>query len=258
MTLASTLSGGQTGESNHRPAYEVVASKITELIITNGLKTGDRLPTERALSEQLGVGRAVIRDAVKFLSAKGIVRSLQGSGLYVESEPSNFALPILSLSTAVEPKDVQSLFEFRIEIETATARLAAERITYKEILLLQEAVLLNTRSVEDNQIDLFSRSDADFHRIIAEATRNPFLVSTVATIFRLQDWVTALTIGGTPGSWLIAAQQHADILTALQQGQAENTARAMQTHIETTQTNYALEARKRLVGGEPGDSSSIH
>ena len=250
--------GSQTGEGNHRAGYEIAAAQITELITTTGLKAGDRLPTERALSDQLGVSRTVIREAVRFLSAKGIVRTLQGSGLYVESEPPTTALPSLMLSTGVEPKDVESLFEFRLVIETATARLAAEHITPKELLLLQEAVLLGTQSAEADQLELFGRSDIDFHRILAEATHNPFLASTVETIFRLHDWVNWLTIGGPSGSLLLAAQQHAAIFTALQHGQTEEAARAMQTHLETSQTNYYVAARKRLVGHESAEHVSLH
>jgi GntR family transcriptional repressor for pyruvate dehydrogenase complex len=258
MMLENMPPGSQTGEGNHRAGYEIAAAQITELITTTGLKAGDRLPTERALGEQLGVSRTVIREAVRFLSAKGIVRTLQGSGLYVESEPPTTALPPLTLSTSVEPKDVESLFEFRLGIETLTARLAAERITPKEMLLLQEAVLLGKQSAEANQLEMFGRSDVDFHRILAEATHNPFLVSTVATIFRLHDWINWLTIGGPSGSLFLAAQQHADIFTALQHGQAEEAAHAMQTHLETSQTNYYVAARQRLVGSEPVESSHTH
>jgi GntR family transcriptional regulator, transcriptional repressor for pyruvate dehydrogenase complex len=259
MTMMNTPSGSQTSEGTPRLRYELVASKMMQLITTTGLKTGDRLPTERTLSEQLGVSRAVIREAVSFLSAKGIVRSLQGSGLYVASEPSTFfAPPFLNLSTSVDPKDVESLFEYRLGIETTTARFAAERITPKELLLLQETALLYKQGAEANQLELASHSDTDFHRIIAEATRNPFFISTVTGIFRLQDWVTAVTVGGVIGSLLIAAQQHEDIFTAIQSGRSEDAARAMQTHIETTQTNYYQAARKRLIGDEPLDSSSAY
>lgn len=257
MALTHTPSGNQTGESNHRPGYEIIAAKITELIVTTGLKTGDRLPTERALSEQLGAGRAIIRDAVKLLIAKGIVRSVQGSGIYVESEPSTNALPPLMLPTTVEIRDIESLFEFRLDIETLTVRRAAERITPRELLLLRDTVMLGKQAAGAGQFEVFGRSDIDFHRLIAEATHNPFLVSTVATIFRLHDWVNWLTIGGPSGSLLIAAQQHEDILTALQGGQPEDAARAMQAHLATSQTNYYVAARNRLLRKKPGESSPV-
>ena len=67
-----------------------------------------------------------------------------------------------------------------------------------------------------------------------------------------------MTVGGVIGSLLIAAQQHEDIFTAIQNGRSEDAARAMQTHIETAQTNYYQAVRKRLIGDELLDSSSAH
>ncbi len=245
-------------EDNHRPGYEVISSKIIEFITTSHLKTGDRLPTERALSEQLGVSRTMIREAVKLLIAKGIVRSLQGSGLYVESEPSTFAVPTFDFLKAVGPEDVQSFFEFRLNIEIQTARLAAERITHKELLLLQAAVSLNKQGAKAHQLDLFSKSDDDFHCAIAEATRNPFLISTVKTIMRLQYWIVALTIGSIPGSLPIAAEQHEIILSAIQNGQSKDAATAMSVHIETTHANYQLAMRRRLMGDAVIDQEDMN
>src|SRR5947209_6417913 len=135
LTNKATLMRAMDGA--RRPGYEKAAEKIVEFITTSGLKVGDRLPTERVLSQQLGVSRTVVREAVKMLAALGIVRTHQGSGLYVKSEPHPFASAVIDVSMSVDPKDVLSLFEFRCTLEVQTARLAAERITPKELRMLQ-------------------------------------------------------------------------------------------------------------------------
>ena len=67
--------------------YEQIVRQIQEAIRDNALSEGDRLPTERELAETFGVSRSVVREAIKVLSAQGLVESRQGSGLYVRNRP---------------------------------------------------------------------------------------------------------------------------------------------------------------------------
>lgn len=233
-------------EIAQRPGYETTASKIVEIITANNLKPGDRLPTERALSEQLGVSRTVIREAVKVLVATGLVRTQQGSGLYVNKEPRLFSFSTIDVSMSLDPQEVESLFEFRLTLEASTARYAAERITPREIIALQEALAQNRRGAEEGRIEDFHGGDAAFHIGIASATRNPFYPSAVSTIFRLQDWAVNKLVGGTPGSLSRAVDEHEAILKALQRGLPVETEQLMREHIETTRSNYQIEVRHRL------------
>src|SRR5690242_15518255 len=83
--------------SIYRPGYETIATKISELIGASGLRPGDRLPTEQALSEQLGVSRTMVREAVKLLSAAGVVRARRGSGLFVDGAARPFTTAAINL-----------------------------------------------------------------------------------------------------------------------------------------------------------------
>src|SRR5579859_5053362 len=120
------MSAMKSAEDGHRPAYETAASKITALISSTGLKPGDRLPTEHELSEQLGVSRTVVREAVKVLVATGLVYTRRGSGLYVANKAPSLATTMLDSLTPADPTQVISLYEFRIMLEPQAARLAAE------------------------------------------------------------------------------------------------------------------------------------
>ena len=233
-------------EDGYRPAYETIATKITELIISADLKPGDRLPTEHELSEQLGVSRTVIREAIKVLVARGQVYTRRGSGLYVADKASSFATMMLGSLTPVDPTQVISLYEFRLTLETMAARLAAERITPHEVRALREVVALNKRSAETQQRQLWSESDATFHQAIAEATHNPFLSSTIATTTHVQRWVFDIAAGRTQELLVTYATQHAAILDAIQEGEPDSAAQAMQAHLEWALAHSRQEMRRRL------------
>ena len=246
MTSASKIA-----ESAYRPGYEMVAEKIAAFIVSSGLAPGDRLPTEQSLGEQLGVSRAMVREAIKLLTARGLVRTRRGSGIYVEGKVYPQATAAIDLSMPVDPEHILALFEFRCLQETITARLAAERITLAELRTLEEAVALNRHGADTGQWEPFIEGDIAFHQGIADATHNPFLAETVATTFRLQRWAIKLVTGDAPGSWLNSAAQHAEILSAIKAGQVQLAAQSMQTHIQSVITEYQAEVR-RLLTGRPG------
>jgi GntR family transcriptional repressor for pyruvate dehydrogenase complex len=233
-------------EDGYRPAYETIATKITELITSASLKPGDRLPTEHELSEQLGVSRTVVREAVKVLVATGLVYTRRGSGLYVANKASSFATTMLDSLTPVDPTQVISLYEFRLMLELPAARLAAERITPHELRELREVVALNRGSAETQHRQQFRESDAAFHRVIAEATHNPFLAATIATTTRAQGWVFDIAAGRTQELLLSYAEQHAAILGAIQEGEPDAAAQAMQAHLEWALAHSKQEVRRRL------------
>src|SRR6266568_1625751 len=126
--------------STYRPQYEIVAEKIVEFISNAGLQPGDRLPTEQKLGEQLGVSRGIVREAIKSLTATGLVAARKGVGVYVAGKPHLIAMPTLHLSMTVDPEHIQALFNFRCMQEMLTARLATERITLAELRDLERTL----------------------------------------------------------------------------------------------------------------------
>ncbi len=233
-------------EGDHRPAYETTAEKISALITSADLKQGDRLPTEHELSEQLGVSRTVVREAVKVLVATGLVYTRRGSGLYVAHKASSFATTMLNSLVLADPTQVFSLYEFRLTLEPQAASLAAQRITPSEGRELREVVALNKLSAENQQRQQWSESDAAFHQGVAEATHNPFLASTIAMTTSAQRWVFDIAAGRTQELLLSYAEQHTAILTAILNGESDAAAQAMKTHLEWALAHSKQEVRRRL------------
>lgn len=236
----------KSAEDAYRPAYETVAAKITTLIVSTGLKPGDRLPTELELVERLGVSRTVVREAVKVLVATGQVYTRKGSGIYVANKPSPFSMMTFESTIPVDPAHVISLYEFRITLEVSTARLAAERISPREVQMLHKALALNQMGADTEQRQQFCMGDIALHRGIAEASHNPFLASAVSTITHVQEWVFEIAAGRTLDSLLTVVAQHTAIVTAIQEGQPAAAALAMQTHLEWALASYQQEVRLRL------------
>ena len=125
-------------------------------------------------------------------------------------------------------------------------QIAKERITPHELRELREVVTLNRRSAETQQRQQWSESDAAFHRVIAGATHDPLLASTIATTTRAQRWVFDLAAGRTQSLLLTYAEQHAAILKAIQEGEPEAAAQAMQAHLEWALAHSKQEVRRRL------------
>ncbi len=116
--------------------YEQIVRQIQAAIRDNALSEGDRLPTERELAETFGVSRSVVREAIKVLSAQGMVESRQGSGLFVRNRPIESVSRAIVLSVSPDLMSVDRLFEFRKLLEVDAARLAALRATPEQIAAL--------------------------------------------------------------------------------------------------------------------------
>src|SRR5712692_2811726 len=177
--------------------------------------------------------------------------AIRGGRLLSHYSPNCSAISCAKCNTRIflppfDPSDVISLYEFRLTLEPPAARLAAERITPHELRELREMVALNRQSAETQQRQEFRESDAAFHRVIAEATHNPFLAYTIATTTRAQRWVFDIAAGRTLALLLSYAEQHATILEAIQEGEPNAAAQAMQVHLEGALTHSKQEIRRRL------------
>ena len=233
----------------YRPAYLKVAEEIAALIQKEGFRPGDRLPTELQLSNRFGIGRTVVREAIKVLSATDLVRARRGSGIFVGNGTRTLLPGLINLPAAVDPHEVEKLFEFRVMLEMEAVRRATHRLTVGGLRQMEDAVAVNRAGAELGDVDRFGRGDMSFHALIAEATGNPFLHSTIQQVMRLHAWVLNLILGSTAGSLVVAVEQHQAILDALRQGREDEAAVAMEAHIRTTEQSYQRELKRRLMDG---------
>ncbi len=232
--------------SAQRSEFETVASKIATIIQTGNLKPGDKLPTERSLASQLEVGRGVVRDAIKVLSAAGIVRARQGSGLYVAETPHPFAAASVELSLPPDPAHIAALIEFREVLETQAARFAAERARPRDLIAIESNIAQHREAAERNDAKRFRAADLEFHQAIATASGNEFLGSVITTTLKLQNTAVDLAVSQAPGSMTRANDQHATILRAIRSADPDAAANAMRRHLQATKVNYFEELQRQM------------
>jgi DNA-binding FadR family transcriptional regulator len=159
-------------EQNHEPRlYRVVADRIQDLIRSENIAAGERLPSERDLSTKLSVSRASLREALIALELGGVIEVRGGSGVYVSEQPEvDTALP----EAGPGPFEVLSARRLiESEIAAIAARVASDSAV-DEILKAVEAMERSHANKSSNE-----QADRNFHLAIARATGNSALVGAL-------------------------------------------------------------------------------
>lgn len=157
-------------------AVDIVINSIKQLLMDKKLVPGDRLPSELEISEGLAVSRGSVREAMKILSAFGLIDIRVGNGTYVSNTPSSSLLDSLLFTYFVTNPDLTSLYEFRRMFETDIVGLVikhydenlAQRALLKENLA-ELKVLIDTGAAAK----MILRNDLAFHHALGEACCNP-------------------------------------------------------------------------------------
>ncbi len=214
---------------------EQVAQKLLSLVQAGSLKPGQQLPPERDLAATLQVSRPSLREALRALSLLGVVRIRQGGGVFVSAlEPEALLAPI-HFFISLDSRNLQSLFDARILVESGIARIAATRISKAEIETLAACVDIEESELAD--VNTFIDSDARFHKTIFDAVDNPFLLK-IATSLHLLGQASREITGRIPGVVSQSLQDHKRILAAMIARDPDKAAAAMETHLKNVRRAY--------------------
>ncbi len=168
--MKKTAAPNETGANEPR-LYRVVSSKIEELIRSENIRPGERLPAERELATKLGVSRTSLREALIALELGGTVEVRGGSGVYVSEQ----AKPQAEVPSA-GPGPFEVLAARRL-IEVEVAAMAAKHASDANI----DAILVAVMAMEQHHEDRSGNesADRDFHLAIARATGNSAMVGVI-------------------------------------------------------------------------------
>lgn len=243
----SGAEGADQQSDRYRPRYELVAEQLLTYIAQENLLPGDRLPTEQGLAEILGATRNVTREAVKVLAAIGRLSVRKGAGIFVASSPGILADDQLAHFQPTSMEHVLMLLDYRRLIESDTARRSATLATPIEVRAIRESAQASLDAGRAGDAGEFARADALFHDAVSAAAHNVFLRASVANMRRLVAQTDVLLFhGDVPGSLEVAGGQHVAILGAIAAGDADEAARLMVEHIDTTQHQFERKIRDRL------------
>lgn len=189
---------------------EEIATYVIRQIEQGAVQVGDRLPSERDLSQQLGVSRPLVREGYRILESLGVVEVRLGSGVYVTERK------------IYSPQDGQ-IWQKPIEILDVIAvadvmawrcgELAARQITDAEIATLRELHSEQARATDAFDLETLADIDDKFHRTIVLATHNPILESFELLSRHLLNRDRVLLLGTAADKSLI---EHGQIINALE------------------------------------------
>ncbi|MGO3884927.1 MAG: FadR/GntR family transcriptional regulator [Mycetocola sp.] len=169
-------------------AVSEVAKQLTGLLTAGDLAPGSRLPPERQLAEELGVGRSAVREALAALEILGIVTVRPGSGTYLRDSTSELLPTTLSWGLMLSANRTAELAQVRGGLEIQAARLAAENASDEEITLLGSYITAMEESTAD--VAAFIEADARFHLQLASSSGNVVLRDLLQSIRSLlRVWV---------------------------------------------------------------------
>lgn len=199
---------------------EEAVRQIRALIDSGEFKPGEKLPTERELSDQLGISRGSVREALRALEALGLIEVRPGRGIFIRSERWENPSRELLLLGDVLASDLEDFIEVRSMVETRACVIAARRATAGDFEAMQAAIDEMRQAVAAGDIARMVLSDLAFHHAVVLATKNKLLVRLEAAIARQLMDGRRLAIG-TNTDPARSADRHQKILDAIKAGDGE-------------------------------------
>jgi GntR family transcriptional regulator, transcriptional repressor for pyruvate dehydrogenase complex len=229
-------------------AAELVVGHVRKLIEGGQVKSGDRLPPERELAQELGVSRPSVRSGLKSLAAMGVVQIRQGAGTFITGGPPVLGTEPLRFLAALHGFSRTQMFEARLVLEVSVAALAAERAASDKIIAISDETTGMFASL--GTPDTFLEHDIRFHQAVAAAADNPILASVVEMIAKMFYELRRASIAGAT-DLKQAADEHRAIYQAIRARDPELARKAMEAHLRRAASSQALEDTRPLGSAEP-------
>jgi len=213
---------------------EYVINTIKDLLITRKLKPGDMLPSETALAESLNVSRGSIREAMKILSAFGVVEIRRGHGTYI-AEPSNKSnIDPFLFNLILSRADAPEMAELRELLESQIVTLVIKKATDEDLAKLEQVhnnlKQLCFNETKNNAQDLVEH-ELKFHRTLGQATGNVLIEKIYNFVMEFFKPYVEKTYN-YPENCKNAVELHENIVMAIKQRDREKALDAIQKSIE--------------------------
>lgn len=209
---------------------EQAADELAGRIEDGEWAVGDALPGEHALAADLGVGRSTVREAVRALVSRGLVRARQGAGVFVTS-----ATPSTDWTELLRRSRVADVVEARIAVEVEAARLAAARRTTHDVDALRDALAVRAATDGSADDDAYVEADSHVHASLVAASHNLVLVELFAALApRVRvAMVELLAVAGPNSVHRHDQPAHVAIVDAVVAGDAAAAAAAARDHLQS-------------------------
>jgi GntR family transcriptional repressor for pyruvate dehydrogenase complex len=202
-----------------------------DLIKSNELKPGDKLPPERELAEKLSISRGSLREAFRVLESKGLIKSKPSGGRYIREIRKNGYNNTENIILSLEKSSILELLEAREMFEVKIAEITAQKATPEDIELIEEA-LSKMNEEEELKYGKETESDSEFHLAIANASHNFVFVNIIKLhLDLLKD--TREKTWKIPGRKEEQYQEHQAIFQAIKEHNSKKAGEAILRHLRT-------------------------
>jgi len=236
---------------NRELLSKTVVLNIEEAIHSRLLKSGDRLPSELKLAAQFNVSRTVVREALRMLSARGIVDIKKGKGVFVSGYSAESVVEPLHSYLKFSAREDYAIDVIRARqvIEPVIAYVAALKHTSGDALKLQKDWDDLKACPPDDYINL-AQLDLLFHLDIAKATHNIIIPLMIEPIHRLMPPIKISVYKAVANSKGSALEKHEKVLSAILKRDAEGARRAMVVHLNVAEEHVKLtmESNRQKIG----------
>lgn len=211
------------------PRSAQVREQLEQAIERGDYRAGDRLPSERELSEMFGVSRVSVREAIRSLEAVGLVEVRHGAGMMV-IDPSQRATRDLTRWMRANRREVLELLTVRSALDELAGDEAAQRQDGPGLAAIREAHEAFVAAVEREEVHALRALDTRFHLAIAAASGSPLLHDLLAELHAHMD--ESRTIFFAPsGRPAASAAEHEAILRAIESGDGQAARQAVSRHV---------------------------
>lgn len=224
---------------------EKLADRLRQEIGAGAYKSGDRLPTEREMSESYGVSRAIVREAMGRLKQDGIVTARQGSGAFV----ADVDAPMLRLHVvASDAEDLRAVVELLSAVRSAASAHAATRRTPPQLAAITRWYKALGRAIRDGHPG--EEEDISFHRAIIDAAGNPLFPQILEFLdARMRTFVrTARTNSRHRGLTEQVQAEHLVMLEAIAARDPDAARAAAEQHLSNALVRLGLDDARPLPG----------
>lgn len=156
---------------------------LKDMILSGELSEGQRLPSERDLAIRLGVARSSVREAIRELTAIGVLVTRRGAGTYVATLVPDRLFAAMEFALRVHPDSILDLLQLRLLLEPTVAALAASRATPAQVAELNRVLDLYRAAIDDPQFDVTAvEADERLHDLLLDMQPNVLLRAIVRSL----------------------------------------------------------------------------
>jgi GntR family transcriptional repressor for pyruvate dehydrogenase complex len=218
--------------ASRRKLSETVAEQLMEAF--RDLPPGTKVPSERELTKDLGVGRSTVREALNGLAVLGVLTIRHGQGAFIAEDASAGAVKDDAshsvLTAALERGVTREYIEARLLVEVEVTRLAAERRTDEDLQRIEAALAVQERSLKAEDMDATLGVATSFNVLLAEAAHNEVLAAMVQVFVELMK-ERGPKLYALPGFGDWDLEEHRGIYEAVRDQDGDRAARLMREHI---------------------------